>query len=301
LFKLLRRLLLSLLLAVLVLAGAVWWTDPFHLWGPIPYDVATSPVTLLPPGTVVGDSAPEGWTHLVIKSRPAVSSGAVSRLSEEEIRYATFLFMTTVARVKAQKVSFRTTYVLDDVAIGVGTDVDGKDVVLSLDTQKKLGARLGLIYRLILAGAYRKQEAVRVVARAPAFALVDTPALMLRHGKHVDTVIRYALLVEPHSGRLDTLALLIDRAEKPDEAIGPVEWLAPDMNERPPLHIDDREFLLGQPTERAYAVEGMPPGKRQLDLPDDLQRLAGQKNFTATEAQQLDAGLRRLLRTGTDP
>lgn len=285
---------------MLVLAGAgvFWYVDPFHLWSPpASYDVSTSPVSLLPPGTVIGETAPEGWTHLILKSRPSVSSGAVSRLSEHEVRYATFLFMTTVARVSARHSSLRTTYVLDDVAIGLGTQIDGKDVVLSPDTHDRLGANLGFIFRMILSGAYQKQKAVRVVARSPTFALLDTPAMMLRHGKHVEVILRYAVLVEPHTGRLDTLVYLIDRADKPEESLGPIEWLPPDLLIRAPLHIDDREFLLGNPTEKSYGVECIPQGQQHLDIPDDLKHLAGQRSFTEPDAQRLHASLRQLLKS----
>jgi len=71
---------LFLFLLLLIVAGMIWYADPFRLFSPVPYDVTASPVSLVQPGTVVGNTAPEGWTHLILKSRPRVSSGAVSRL-----------------------------------------------------------------------------------------------------------------------------------------------------------------------------------------------------------------------------
>jgi hypothetical protein len=144
--RILHKLALRGMLFLLIVAGMIWYADPFRLFSPAPYDVTASPVSLVQPGTVVGNTAPEGWTHLILKSRPRVSSGAVSRLSDTEVRYATFLFMTTLARVKAQE-GPRTTYVLDDVAIGLGTEIDGKDVVLSPDAQARLEANLGFIFQ----------------------------------------------------------------------------------------------------------------------------------------------------------
>ncbi len=298
-----KRVLFCLLVvvALLVLAGGVvvccaeWIFVP----APAPYDVNVGPVELLPPGTVVGDTAPDGWTHLIIKSRPRIASGAVERLGPTQIRYGTFLFMTTVARVVSKRSHLRTRYTLDAIAIGLGTTVDGKDMVLSPKTQKDLGANLGFIFRVILLGAYKKQqEEVHLVARSPTFAVLDTPALMLRRGRHEDVTLRYTLLVDGATGRLDTLVWLIDRADPDDILPGPLEWLPPNKQEQAPLHVDGNEITpIFGPGPRAYAVERIPQGDQSLSIPETLKSLAGQEHFSTDEAVQLHEGLRRLLRT----
>jgi hypothetical protein len=252
---------------------------------------------LVPPGTIVGTTAPRGWTHLVIKSRPRIASGAIERLSKKDVQFATFLVMTTLARVGQRPAGSGVSYVLEEVACGVGTQVRGQDMVLSPDTESRLGADLGLIFRMILAGAYKEQLRVRVLARSATFLVQDTPALMHRNGIHVDVVLRYAFLVDPTSGRLDSLVWLIDRHERPTEVIGPLEWLAPNLLEAPPLHIDGNEFLLGQPTARTFATERIPQGMRQLALADDIRRLAAQPRYAPDEARRLHHTLRQLLGT----
>jgi hypothetical protein len=287
-------------LAILLVVGGVlfWYAEWIFVPAPAPVDVRVGPVELLPPGTIISDSAPYGWTHLILKSRPVIASGDVERLGPVETRYATFLFMTTVARVAPHKSRFRTTYVLDAVALGLGTTVDGADMVLSPDTQKELGANLGLVFKLILRGAYNKQQEVHLVARSPTFALLDTPALMLRRGHHEDVTFRYAILVDGPTGRLDTLVWLLDRTAPDEPAPGPMEWLPPGKQEQAPLHVDGSEFkLLGQPGPRAFAVERVPQGERHLSIPADLKGLAAQEQFTSDEAGQLDQALRRLLRS----
>src|SRR5689334_6170055 len=70
--------------AGLALLGAAAW----YLWPSPPttpdwagdYDVTARPPETIPPGTVVGDSPPDGWTHLVIKSLPRVRPGEESRI-----------------------------------------------------------------------------------------------------------------------------------------------------------------------------------------------------------------------------
>ncbi len=277
-------------------ASALWLAEPY-LVPPPRFDVTAEPVELLPPGTVIEESAPEGWTHLVIKSRPTISSGAVHKLNDTTRRYGTFLFMTTVARVAPRKSGLRTSYVLDAVALGLGTTVDGKDMVLSPQTHAELGAGLSFIPGQILKGAYNKQREVCVRARSPTFALLDTPALLLRHDEHRDVILRYALLVGPWSGRLDTLVWLIDREEEKDPLPEPIEWLPPNKREDAPLHVDGREFLGPIPKPRAYAAERLPRGKRQLPVPSKARALLAQERFDADDARKIDQTLRELMRS----
>ncbi len=291
--RFLWALLIILSLPVLGVA-ALWLLEPY-LVPPPTIDVSVEPVELLPPGTVIEESAPEGWTHLILKNRPRISSGAIDKLSEEAKRYATFLFMTTVARVVPKKTGLRTTYALDAVALGLGTTVAGKDMVLSPETQAKLGANLDFTYRLILKGAYNKQQEVRVVLRSPTFALLDTPALLLRHGEHRDVILRYAFLVDPRTGRLETLVYLIDRKDGSKATLGPIEVLAPNHIERAPLHIDGREFIGPIPTPRAYAAERLPTGERHLAIPEKHQALLGLERFDPEQARQIDRVLRSLI------
>ncbi len=200
------------------------------------FHVKVEPVELLAPGTVIESAPPSGWTHLVIKSRPVISSGAVHKLSPECRGYGTFMFLATVARVLARKIQppepglpERTTYALAGVAVGLGTAVHGKDTVLTPECKAEWGEDLDFTQkqaqRLILRGAYLEQRKVQVIARSATFALLDTPALLLRREDHRKVTLRYALLVEPATGQLDTLVWLIDRAEN-DPTPEPIEWLS---------------------------------------------------------------------------
>lgn len=294
---------LLVFIALLLVAGSVLFLYAEKIFAPPPatYDVGVGAVELLPPGTVIGASPPEGWTDLIIKSQPRFATGAVDLLGQAEIRYGTFLFMTDVARVVAKRATFRTSYSLDAIAAGLGTTVNGKDMVLSPETQEALGAKLGIIFRIILQGAYNKQKSSHLVARSPTFAVLDTPALMLRHDHHVDVTLRYALIVDPSTGHLDSLVWLIDRTEPNDVVPGPIEWLPPGKLEDAPLHVDRKEFLFGKPTARAYATERIPQGDRHLTIPAELKTLAGNGSFTTEEAVQLHEGLRRLMKSTTTP
>jgi hypothetical protein len=297
--RILLRSLLLLLLVLLIAGGVVvWCAEWIFIQPPAHYDVSVGAIELLPPGTVVGDGAPDGWTHLILKSQPRLASGDLDRLSPEGGRYATFLFMTTVARVVPHQSTFRTTYVLDAIALGLGTTVDGKDMVLSPEKEKELGANLGFFFRLVLKGAYNKQQEVHLVARSPTFAVYDTPAMVHRRGKHVDATLRYALLVDEGTGRLDTLVWLIDRTDPLDVVPDPIEQLPPGTHQQAPLHVDSKEFFeFNIPGLRSFAADSIPQGDRQLTMSPEVKALAGQDHFTSDEALRLHQALRRLMRS----
>jgi hypothetical protein len=252
---------------------------------------------LIPPGTVIGNQAPLGWSHLVIKTHTRPGSGDLSRVDATTAQLASLLFMTTLANVEPEPAPGPRRYYLSRVATGLGTQINGRDVVLSPDTQASYGANLGLLSRLVLSGAYDRQREVRMVARSRTMALYDTPALMLRAGRHRPVVLRYVLLVDPPTGRLDTLVWLIDRDGRggyqgPSSAI---QWLPPGKLEDCRLHVDGHEFVLGVATEKAFASSQIPQGQWQLDFPADIRVAAGQPFLSAASAQLMEYRLREAL------
>src|SRR5690606_21861731 len=122
---------------------------------------------------------------------------------------------------------------------GVGAAVGGKDVILSPETQAELGAGLGVLGRQVLAEVYQRQKEVRLVAATRTMGVIDTPAFLRLNGGHRKAVIRYAFLVGPRTGRLDSLAWRIDLDDGGGYAGmgGPVEWLPPALRVRPTLHV----------------------------------------------------------------
>jgi hypothetical protein len=261
------------------------------------YDVTRRRLELIAPGTVLDRDAPKGWSHLIIKSHPRVAAGDVDQVSDHTVRLSSFLFTAIVARVQPDRGTGRPPYHLSGLAVGLGTKVNGKDIILSPETQKRLGANLGLLARLVLSTAQERLHDVHVVARSDTLALVDAPALMLRDGRHRPVMLRYALLVEAATGNLETLLWLIDLDAKGGYlgASGPIEWLPPNKHEDCVLHVDAKEFVLGTPTEKAFAMYRMPRGRKQLALPDDLKAAAGQAQLSAALAQELEAKLREAL------
>jgi hypothetical protein len=259
------------------------------------YDVAVHRIDLIPAGTVIGKEAPSGWSHLILKSHPRAGAGDYRLLSEDSTRLAGLLFTAIVADVKEE----RGRYHLDHVADGMGTRIGDQDVIVTPDSQERLGAGLGFLARIVLSTAQERLQEVQLVARSPTFALIDAPNLMLRQGRHRPVVLRYAILVEEKTGRLDTLLWLLDRNDRGGYTgpVGPADWLAPAKIDDCVLHVDRREFTLGTPTEKAFAMNRLPRGEKQVAFPASLKGLASRTHFSAATAADLEAGLRAALKS----
>jgi hypothetical protein len=267
-----------------------------------PADVTVRHPQLVPPGTVIDKGPPKGWSHLIIKSQPRLAAGDVKQISETAARMSSMLFTTMLANVQGDRAANgQVTYRLSTVAVGMGTKVNGRDMVLSPDTHRKLGANLGLIGGVVFSKAYEKQQDVRVIARSATLAVLDAPVALVRNNQHRRVIYRYVLLLDPRSGRLETLLWLIDRDEQ-GRYVGPqspIEWLAPNLLEDAALHVDAGEFTLGVPSDIAFATMRLPPGQRQLTFPNDLKGVAAQPQLTAAAAQQLERRLWEVLRQAT--
>lgn len=258
------------------------------------YDLNPRPVSLIPPGTVVGDTAPPGWTHLVIKSFPRAAAGDVDRLSDAMRDLSGKFFTCMLARVVKDKDRHR----LAEVAVGLGAHVGGRDVILTAETQGRLGAGLPLLSQLALARGYARLAEVPSVVRSDTMIVVDGATTMVRGGRHRPVVLRYVNLCDPETGRLDTLLWTIDLDDRgrPLGAGGSIEWLPPNLNQERVLHVDAREFAFGLITESALAMTGLYRGRQQFAVADGFRTTAGSSRLTPESAAQMEATLRDLLR-----
>ena len=266
---------------------------------PMP-DPASTPVPLIAPGTVVAEQAGEGWTHLIVKSQPEVGLGDVDKLAESLKALSNLFFSAMMARVQPEKTGdrVRTSYRLDEVAIGLGTRIGARDTIITPETQKGLGADLGFLAQTALKRGYERLQTVRVVARSSTMALIDGPATMLRDQKHRPVVLRYAVLVDPQDGRLETVLWSIGQNDKGEYEgmFGAGEWLPPNMVEKRILHVDSSEFCLGLVTEKALAMVRLYQGRKQVAFPEDVKRIAERARLTQESAADLEKKLRALIR-----
>jgi hypothetical protein len=254
-------------------------------------------MSLIPSGTVIDKRAPKDWTHLILKSQPKVKEGDVEALSRNLRELSGMFFTAMLARVKENKVGKAKKYTLDTIAIGLGTRIGKEDTIITSDTQAKLGANLSFLARTALRRAEERLQNVKMVVRSDSMALFDAPVIMLRGGKHRPVVLRYAVLVDPKTGQLETVLWAIDQDSSLayKGTFGDAEWLPPNKIEDRILHVDAKEFSFGLVTENALAMVKLYRGKKQLRFTKD-DRVAGRARLTASEATVLEKRLWALLR-----
>jgi hypothetical protein len=262
------------------------------------YDVALRRLDSIPPGTVIVKEAPKDWSHLIVKSYSRPAEGDVNQLSAMADRMARLLFTAIVANVKEENGGGEgKSYKLEKVAVGLGTRIDGKDTIVTPDTQRRLGADLGLLGRVVLRTAQEKIGEIRVVARSASMMVFDSPSFLVVEGKHKPIVFRYVLLVDRKTGRLNALVCALGReGEDYQGPIGRIQCLPPNLTGDCVLHVDGNEFSLGQPTEKAFAAVSPPKGEKEIDAGDELRPLVSRSRFSAASAAELESNLRKILR-----
>jgi hypothetical protein len=264
------------------------------------YDLRERPLPSIRAGTVIGRTAPKYWSHLIIKSQPRVAQGDVNDVSQLTLSLARLLSVSIVANVKAIDAGGSggaPRYTLDRVALGLGTRIDGRDVIINSDTQSQLGANLSLLARTVLSSTEAEMELIKQVLRSRTSLIFDVPTISLLKQEHRRMIVRHALLVDAVSGQLNTLVWLIDKNDAGDytQAVGSMSLLASNTLEERLLSVDANEFTLGIPSSKAIAMVRIPPGQA-IAIPPHLASTASMPRFTEESARQLDSGLRDLVR-----
>ena len=271
---------------------APYWMDD--------YDVTARPPESILPGTVIGATAPAGWSHLVIKSLPRVREGEINNIPRNPLvdrarsaAMASWMFTAFLADIRPEPHEGTTHHRIRSIALGLGTASGGRDVIITPETAGDHGVELNGFTRDILTEGYKTQRRSRVVIHGPAMAVVDTPVAYRSDGRNRSVRFRYALIVDGTSGRLDPVVWLLDADGNCGEE---ASILAPNTIDEAELIPDPAEFnLLGIPSETAFAVDRLPAGRARVLLPPDLRLLAAQGKFSTAEAGSLEQGLRQLL------
>ena len=246
-------------------------------------DLECRTLPAIPPGTVVGKTAPEGWTHLILFATPTLTKEALAETPRTAADYARLLKFVLLARTK--KVG--TTYRLDTLVRGFAVDIDGKETII--DTKKTMGARLGLFGNRILTENEKHFEAnVRQVARTPTMVLFDAQAVMRQGKEHVQMVNRHAILVDPVTGKVSTFVWLLSKSDAgyafADKAM---QLLPENMREARMLSVQRDKFVLGIPTAEAFALWRVPQGKA-IAFGPNLSKVAALKDLKREDVTTLE-------------
>ena len=295
----------GLVLLAIAGGGIVWavWptTTPAPTWV-ADYDLTARRPDEIAPGTVIDRTAPPGWSHLVIKSLPRVKPGEEKKVpsnlvtgSAGTVRMASWMFTAFVADVTPELPGHPTRYRLRALGLGLGSSSNGRDIVYTPETAKQFGVNLDWITKEILTKGYATQRMAVTVLHGSSFALMDTPVWFRCTDKNRLVRYRYALLVDPPTGRLDVLVWSLGGDGGGCNELTELVRVLPDTIDEAELVPDPTEFnAAGIPTDAAFAVEKLPPGRR-IAIPPELRGLAAHTRFTTDEARMLETRLRKLI------
>lgn len=253
-------------------------------------DVTPCPMPLLKAGLPVGDDPPPDWSHLVLHAVPRVAEGDVDRVSALVARLTSLFHLVVAANVEQGRDSDAARYRLGAAAIGLAMEVNGGDVTVSSGEALPAGASLNFMERTALVQSEVSLKAARQVARTPTMLVFDAESVMLRDDDHRPTIQRHALVVSPRDGRLATFVWAL----APEDGLrfcGEVIERLPDaLHEDRVLHVDAGKFVLGVPTQEAFALLRLPQGE-SIAATADLRQSAAGPFANPQQAVQLERAL----------
>ncbi|MCM2374211.1 pyruvate kinase [Aporhodopirellula aestuarii] len=256
------------------------------------------PLPKIPPGTRFKEKPPAGWSNLISFVRGKLSSGDVDAVSETVKYYAETFNLVMLANTDTNADG---KYELDQVAVGFSMLIDGKNTVVTSDTQEDLGGDLSIIGRTVLDGNVESLSKVEQVARTKNSLVIDAPAILLRNGQHTEMVVRYYIWVFPENGNIGTLVWLLQSSKDQSQlsvADTTIQLLPPNMQENRVMNVDADKFnLFGIPSKDAFALVQIPQGVA-FEMNEEMQAVAALKNYTPETFAKLTSAVASTLKTG---
>lgn len=246
-----------------------------------------------------GDVPPEGWTHLVFKSVPRLTTGDLDTVSEQAFQIAQRIRPLMLASVR--KSEGGDSYHLERVGVGLcapGPD-DASDVTVTGTSVDGTGGSWSAKQRLILAALALESSRIRLEAATPTFALVRSPVVFLAAGEHRKLDLLYALLLDAGSGELRTYVW-------PDYASASLSVPGKLMMRGLETHVFDlpqdvKATRIGPlPVAWSFAIRGFPDGR---DHPGSelLPRLLATDADQADRSRRIEEALSEALQVQGSP
>jgi hypothetical protein len=248
-------------------------------------------LVLLAPGTQVDEAPPRGWTHLILKSIPRLASGDLDTLPGMASSTASLFRTAILAEVRPMGAGPDRRFVLRRIGLGMCLPVRGHDTVVMRDSLAAQGVELGMVARGVLDRAEQELRRGRLVARTPTFALFSAPAMMRVGTTHREVLLRYAFLVDPTTGALQTLVWAIAPEPAQRTAARTMVLLTPSLIYDCGLDVLAQRLLGALPVNWSFAMRGLPTGQPR-PLTPELQAWSVRDIRTPAEAEQLEEVIR---------
>jgi hypothetical protein len=240
-----------------------------------------------------GEGPPAGWTHLVLKSIPRLTSGDLDTVSENAHEIAQRIRPLIVADVKRSSDAGNASFHLDRVGVGLCAPAEdgGGDIVITGSSVQGTRGTWTTKQRLILSAIAYESSRARLAAATSTLALVRTPVTFLASGTHHKIDMCYAVLVDPENGNLqtfvwpDTFKIQAESASpaKARRLVNPVFDL--------PQDVYATRILGGLTVSWSFAISGLPDGPDE-PLPRALDGLLRVSELDSARSVQFERELR---------
>ncbi|WP_165071473.1 hypothetical protein [Paludisphaera rhizosphaerae] len=234
---------------------------------------------------------PTGWSQLVLKSIPVLTSGDLGTVSEAAHVTAKRIRLSILADVGRD--ANAGVYSLRRIGVGlaapvVGGESEGGDVIVESTNVGQLSGEWSTKERIILAAGSRELGRATLAGATPTFAIVRTPTTCVVGTEHQTVEVMYAVLVDPDSGRVQLFACKLRDGD------GPMlvrELAAPAVVDSP-LDVKAKSFA-GIPVSWSFAMIDVPAGVERT-LPLEPGRLATKDAANLAEARKIESAFRTL-------
>lgn len=257
-------------------------------------------VSRIEAGTSITEDSMGRWNRIVLLARPRISSGDVDRLPSAIRDSVSQFVLTIMASVEpfADPSTGQARYQLTDVGIGYSAEIKGEMKVVTVAEADKVGLKLGLFTRLMLAENEKQLATAKLAARTSTLMIIDAKSFVLRGSEHKEYLMRHFVWVDPRTGRTAALVWLIKSDPTRGyvvEADEPPRWAPAGLREDRAIHVDGQQFnFIGIPNEKAFAVEKLPPGK-PIPWTDEAKAIAATVHFDIDSLLRISTALNNML------
>jgi hypothetical protein len=274
--------------------GAGAGPDPSRTSRP-PFPKSQPALVYLDGGLRLDKAAEKEWNHRVLFQVPAFVSGESGVLSESrraDVTYSTII-LADVGRPQADA-----DFVLRRVGVGLAQPIKGVDTTVTMGSRNSLGVAQSREGKFILYHAEEQLRQARILGSTSTCAILSINTKLAVRGKHQKVSLRLAILVEPRTGDLQTVAWSANRDAAPDRPASSDPYsltlLEPNLRFTCPMDlIIERAFGL-VPKAVSLAMLQLPPGRR-IPIPANLSNLSSAQGGEALDGDQLERQLRDLL------
>ena len=209
------------------------------------------------------------WNRVVMLAKPRISSGDTEAVTGFIQQTASRFVLTILASVDGSSdPATKKGYRLAEVGVGHSVQVGDDLVVILPDDYEAHGARLSFLERQVLVENQRQFAEIQTIVRTSTLLMFDVPSLLFHDGQHQDFVMRHLVWIDSNNGNLLTLIWLLKPLVVGKSGASSLQLVASvpislwdgDQLEDRAIHVDGREFTLGIPSKRAFALEKMPTG-----------------------------------------